>query len=47
MEAVDSQKAAAGFYNGSEFISDDMKEEETPTKDGDLNNKFNNLLWSP
>lgn len=47
MEAVDSQKAAAGFCNGSEFISDDMKEEETPTKDRNSNNKFNNLLWFP
>lgn len=30
---VDSQEAAAGFYNGSEFTSNDIKGKETPTEE--------------
>lgn len=32
-KVVDSQQAAAGFYNGSEFTSNDIKGKETPTEE--------------
>jgi hypothetical protein len=45
---TDLLKAAVGFYNGSEFISDNIKEKtSSPQKNNSLNDSFNDLLWYP